>query len=144
MTAFTPWSALIGGILIGLSAVLLFWFNGRIAGISGILAGGIFGGDERSWRVYFLGGLMIGAALTVFSFPGLFERAIREDYPTMLVILAGLLVGIGSRLGNGCTSGHGVCGVARLSPKSIVAVAIFLVSGGLTVFVLRHASGILA
>lgn len=142
MTEFTPWSSLGGGALIGLSAVLLLWLNGKVAGISGILSGSVTASDDRSWQIIFLIGLLIGAALLVFLVPDLPANAIRRDYPLGLVVAAGLLVGFGSRLGSGCTSGHGICGIARLSPRSIVAVAIFAASGAITVFVLRHLLGV--
>ena len=142
MTEFTPWSSLGGGALIGLSAVLLLWLNGKVAGISGILSGSVTASDDRSWQIIFLIGLLTGAALLVFLVPDLPANAIRRGYPLGLVVAAGLLVGFGSRLGSGCTSGHGICGIARLSPRSIVAVAIFAASGAITVFVLRHLLGV--
>lgn len=142
MTEFTPWSSLGGGALIGLSAVLLLWLNGKVAGISGILSGSVTASDDRSWQIFFLVGLLFGAALMVFAVPDLPASAIRQDYPLGIVIVAGLLVGFGSRLGSGCTSGHGICGVARLSPRSIAAVTTFVVAGGITVYVLRHLLGV--
>lgn len=144
MTEFTPWSALAGGALIGLSAVFLLWFNGKVAGISGILSGSVSRSTDHVWQLFFLGGLLLGAGLMVFALPELPDGAIRRDYPIGLVVAAGLLVGFGSRLGSGCTSGHGICGVARLSPRSIAAVVSFVISGAVTVYVLRHILGVTA
>lgn len=140
MNNFTPWSALAGGALIGLSAVVLMWCNGRIAGISGILAGGsgLASKGERAWRWLFLLGLLMGSALVVFGLPGQPAFTPRTNFPAWLLLPAGLLVGFGSRLGSGCTSGHGICGIARLSPRSLAAVAVFMASGAVTVFLLRH------
>ena len=134
MTDFTPWSGLAGGLMIGAAAVLLLMFNGRIAGISGIV-GGLLGAD-RAWRVAFLAGLVAGpflGALFAGRFPAV---SITDSVP--LLIVAGLLVGFGTRLGSGCTSGHGVCGLARLSPRSLVATILFIAVAGATTFVLRH------
>ena len=132
--------ALAGGVLIGLSAVLLMLANGRIAGISGIV-GGLFGGGsgEAGWRLAFVAGLIAGPfAATLFG-PPLPEIGIDASVPVILV--AGLLVGFGSRLGNGCTSGHGVCGLARLSPRSLAATLTFMTVGAAVVFVARHVLG---
>lgn len=133
---FTPWTSLAGGILIGLSAAIFVLFNGRIAGISGIL-GGLLQPKKGDvgWRTAFLAGLLI--APIVFS---LFAPlpAIRIDAGTGMLIAAGLLVGLGTRYGSGCTSGHGVCGLSRFSPRSLVATAAFMGAGFLTVFVTRH------
>jgi uncharacterized protein len=137
MTSFTPFSALAGGALIGVAAVLLWWLNGRIAGVSGI-AGGLWFAvrGERAWRVLFVAGLILGAwgatALGVARIPP------RTGFPPGLLVLAGLLVGYGTSLGNGCTSGHGVCGMARLSRRSLVATAVFLAAAFVTTFVVRH------
>jgi len=133
---FTPWSSLLGGVLIGVAAALLLLVNGRIAGISGILGGLLrpVRGDA-AWRVAFVAGLIFAPALY-----GLFARlpspTIEAGYPMLL--LAGLLVGAGTRYGSGCTSGHGVCGLARLSPRSLAATAAFMAAGIVTVFVVRH------
>ena len=132
--------ALAGGALIGLSAVLLMLTNGRIAGISGIV-GGLFGGGsgEAGWRLAFVVGLIAGPFVaTLFGAP-LPEIDIDASVPVILV--AGLLVGFGSRLGNGCTSGHGVCGLARLSPRSLAATLTFMTVGAAVVFVARHVLG---
>ena len=138
--AFTPWSPLAGGALIGLSALLFLHANGRIAGISGIL-GGLLGpsrGDRR-WRVAFLLGLVIAPLLWSLA-AELPPLIIDADWP--LLIVAGLLVGISTRYGAGCTSGHGVCGVSRLSPRSLVATLAFMASGFATVYVVRHLLGV--
>jgi len=136
---FTPFSALAGGILIGLSAALLMATNGRIAGIAGILAGAVApSSDDRPWRLTFLAGLILGGLLAQ-PLSGI--RALTMVVGTPSLIVAGLLVGIGTRLGNGCTSGHGVCGIARLSPRSLAATATFMLTGGITVYLVRHGIG---
>ena len=135
-SAFTPWSALGGGLVIGFAAALLLWFNGRVAGISGIvglLLHPIRG--EVAWRVAFIVGL-IGAPLVYALFAALPAPRIEAGTPALIV--AGLLVGVGTRYGSGCTSGHGVCGLSRLSLRSAVATAAFMAAGFATVFVLRH------
>ena len=127
----------LGGMLIGLATVLLLALNGRIAGVSGILSGAVTAPDrfDRSWRLLFILGLMAGAALyRVFS--GALPVQIEAGMPTLVV--AGLLVGFGTRLGSGCTSGHGVCGLARLSPRSLAATVTFMLFGILTVYLTRH------
>ena len=133
---FTPWSSLAGGALIGLAAALFLLLNGRIAGISGVLGGLLkpIGGDI-AWRAAFILGL-VGAQLVYSLFAGLPVMQIDADYAAL--IAAGLLVGVGTHYGSGCTSGHGVCGVARLSPRSLVATACFMAAGFACVFVLRH------
>ena len=138
--AFTPWSALIGGLLIGLAAAMLALLNGRIAGISGVL-GGLFKpmrGDV-GWRVAFIGGL-VGAPLVYSLFSAL--PAVQIDAGYGALVAAGLLVGVGTRYGSGCTSGHGVCGLSRLSPRSLVATLTFMGAGFVTVFLLRHLLGL--
>ena len=139
MEHFTPYSALAGGALIGVSASILLFLNGRVAGISGILGGLV--SDSRSemgWRVAFLVGLLGGS---------LGYRLIVEDHPIRLaapiptLVVAGVLVGYGTRLGSGCTSGHGVCGIARLSPRSIVATGVFMLTGAAAVFLTHHLWG---
>ncbi|PTR16491.1 hypothetical protein C8R31_102506 [Nitrosospira sp. Nsp2] len=133
---FTPWSALIGGGMIGFAAALLILLNGRIAGISGIV-GGLFtaGRDDAGWRIAFLSGLV--AAPLVWQF---FRELplIRVDASYAVLAVAGLIVGIGTRYGSGCTSGHGVCGISRGSPRSVAATLIFLGVGMLAVYVIRH------
>lgn len=137
MTEFTPIAATVGGALIGLSAVLLMWLNGRIAGISGILQGAAFSrGAERSWRLAFVVGLVLGGALYVFTTGD--TLLTRDDVAPWLTIGAGLLVGVGTRLGSGCTSGHGVCGISRLSPRSLVATGVFMATAVAMTAVLRH------
>lgn len=140
MTHFTPLASTLGGLLIGLAAALLLFFNGRIAGISGVLGQALAPADgERGWRLLFLAGLLAGGAVLAVVHPAAFSAAAPRSIGP--VILAGLLVGVGTRLGGGCTSGHGVCGIARLSPRSIAATLVFMVAGGATVFVARHVLG---
>jgi uncharacterized membrane protein YedE/YeeE len=127
MYDFTPWSALAGGALIGLAASLLLVGSGRIAGVSGILDGAVFGQrEERSWRLAFVVGLLAVGLGAVLARPGSITPSPR---PLSLLALAGLLVGFGTRLGGGCTSGHGVCGLSRLSQRSLVATVIFILGG---------------
>lgn len=135
-TSFTPWSALFGGALVGLAASILVLFNGRVFGISGLLSGTWSGeAGDKGWRWMALLGL--AAAPWLYR---LAEETVPEvqSQPWIWVVVAGLLVGFGTRLGSGCTSGHGVCGLSRLSPRSLVATLMFMASGFLTVFVLRH------
>jgi|1185.fasta_scaffold604228_2 uncharacterized membrane protein YedE/YeeE len=134
MHDFTPLRSLLGGMLLGLSASLLALGAGRVAGISGIL-GGLFtpGREGRGWRVQFLAGLGLGGVLLMVVHPAVFHSAGRS-WP--LLALAGLLVGFGARLGGGCTSGHGVCGLSRLSGRSLVATLVFMVTAMLTVLVI--------
>lgn len=134
--AFTPWSALAGGVLIGIAAGMFVLLNGRIAGISGIIGGLLkpVRGDA-AWRIAFVAGLL-GAPLLYALVSALPALQIDAGYGTL--VLAGLLVGIGTRYGSGCTSGHGVCGLSRLSPRSLAATAAFMAAGFVTVFVIRH------
>lgn len=128
--------AAVGGALIGLSAALLLLANGRIAGISGILGGALAPkANDFGWRLTFLLGLIAGGSL-IFTMPHRFDMSGMPSLP--LVAAAGLLVGFGTRLGSGCTSGHGVCGIGRGSPRSIAATLTFIATGALTVFVVRH------
>jgi uncharacterized membrane protein YedE/YeeE len=132
---WTPWTSLLGGALIGLAASLLLWSTGRIAGISGIVVGLLLGArGDRAWRAAFLAGLIAaGLAFALFS-----PNAVGVSPRSLPVVAgAGLLVGVGTRLGNGCTSGHGVCGNSRLSPRSIVATLAFMATGMLTVALWR-------
>ena len=140
MTEFTPVSALAGGLLIGASASLLLILNGRIAGISGIVAG-LFQRDLRevAWRAAFVVGVLLAPLLYGVPFGRL--TTVTFDASTGVIIVAGLLVGFGTRLGSGCTSGHGVCGLSRASPRSLVATAVFMVTAIVTVFVTRHLIG---
>ncbi|RFP16143.1 MULTISPECIES: YeeE/YedE family protein [unclassified Duganella] len=133
---FTPWSALLGGVLIGAAAALLILLNGRIAGISGIIGGLLrpVQGDIL-WRITFVGGLIL-APLVYGAFYAWPHAQIDADYGVL--IAAGLLVGVGTRYGSGCTSGHGVCGISRLSPRSIAATAIFMAAGFVSVYLIRH------
>jgi len=137
---FTPWPALAGGALIGLAAALFVLFNGRIAGISGLLGSLLArAGEGRAEKALFLFGVLLApllwqvfAALPAIEFQG----------GWLSLLLAGLLVGVGTRYGAGCTSGHGVCGISRLSPRSLVATLAFMASGFATVYVLRHGLGV--
>ena len=133
---FTPLAALSGGVLIGIAAAMFLLWNGRIAGISGIIGGLLRPKPgDLAWRFAFIGGL-IAAPLIYQLFAPLPEIQITAN--TWLVVAAGLLVGVGTRYGAGCTSGHGVCGISRLSPRSIAATLIFMAAGFATVFVTRH------
>jgi uncharacterized membrane protein YedE/YeeE len=143
MEHFTPLSAAIGGILIGLAATLLWAVDGRTAGISNIAGGFVpFRRGENLWRILFLIGLPIGALIGYAAGPHLFSEVpdslpVIEGSPALLIV-AGLLVGIGTRVGRGCTSGHGICGLSRLSARSFVAVATFMATAAVTVFIVRH------
>ncbi|MFK3737576.1 YeeE/YedE family protein [Massilia sp. TN1-12] len=133
---FTPGSALIGGVLIGLATTVLLLANGRVAGVSGILGGLLRPArGDMAWRGAFLLGLFV--APLVWLTAGVMPPG-QIDHSVRMLALAGLLVGIGTRFGSGCTSGHGVCGIARWSPRSLAATACFLVAGAVTVFVTRH------
>ena len=139
MENFTPISAIAGGGLIGLSAALLLAINGRLAGISGILAGLLPPArSDRSWRLFFIVGLIGGTGIWLAASDG---PVIAFDVGWPVVVLGGVLTGIGTRIGTGCTSGHGVCGLARLSPRSLVATLTFVGTGALTLFVVRHLLG---
>ena len=134
--SFTPWASLAGGALIGLAAAMFVLLNGRIAGVSGILGGLLRPArGEVAWRVAFIGGLIL-AAPVYGLLAALPEVRIEASYGVLVV--AGLLVGIGTRYGAGCTSGHGVCGLSRRSPRSLVATAAFMATGFITVFIVRH------
>jgi len=127
---------LAGGALIGLAATLLLWSIGRIAGISGIVNGIVEGTrGDRGWRIAFIAGMMIAGAVALQFLPG---PARAQTGATPLLLVAGFLVGFGTRMGNGCTSGHGVCGLGRLSKRSLAAVATFMAAGMATVLVVRH------
>ena len=126
MENFTPYTALIGGAMIGLGALILFVFSGRIAGISGIASSALFSSDGRSWRLAFLAGviagpLLVGALISDFNYS--------TPELSWQVVVAGLLVGVGTGWGSGCTSGHGICGISRLSPRSVTATLLFMLSG---------------
>ena len=138
--AFSPGSALAGGVFIGIAAAMFVLLNGRVAGISGILSGLLQPAKgDRAWRVAFILGLL--AAPAAYLLAGPFPRP-HIDVGWGALVLAGLLVGIGTRYGSGCTSGHGVCGLSRLSPRSLAATAAFMAAGFVTVFVTRHLLGI--
>ncbi len=134
--AFTPWHALAGGVLIGTAAALFALLNGRIAGISGVLGGLLQPRrGDMAWRIAFIGGLLLAPALValVATVP-----VPRIEAGTGTLVVAGLLVGFGTRWGSGCTSGHGVCGLSRLSPRSLVATVAFMGAGFATVYAVRH------
>lgn len=137
MHNFTPISALIGGILIGTAASLLLWLNGRVAGISGI-AGALLtrGGYEFWWRLLFLLSLVAGAALVYFFRGGAPQD--RDAFPTWLLAFGSILVGYGTALGSGCTSGHGVCGLGRLSLRSLIATLVFVLTAIVATYLVRH------
>ena len=139
-SAFTPWSALAGGVLIGLAAAMFLLLNGRVAGISGIV-GGLFrpARGDSAWRAAFVGGLLVVPTVYLL-FADLPQ--LRIDAGAGALVIAGLLVGIGTRYGSGCTSGHGVCGLSRLSLRSLIATLAFMGAGFATVFVLRHIVGV--
>lgn len=140
MTEFTPVSGLIGGLLIGFASVLLLWGSGRIAGISGIFGGLLTPTQgDRAWRVAFIAGLILAGLLWPVVTGNSLPVQVQVGWPTMIV--AGLLVGFGSRLGSGCTSGHGVCGLGRLSSRSLVATLVFMFAAVVTTYVSRHVFG---
>jgi uncharacterized membrane protein YedE/YeeE len=137
MENFTPVSGLVGGLLIGLSVALLLVLNGRTGGISGIVGGLLaFGGPDLGWRAAFVAGLVLGALAYALSAGTASLVDVRVTLP--VVVVGGLLVGFGTRLGSGCTSGHGLCGLARFSRRSVVATAVFFGVAILTVFLTRH------
>lgn len=139
-SAFTPWSALAGGVLVGIAAAMFALLNGRVAGISGIVGGLLRPATgDVGWRAAFVLGL-VGAPLVYLLFTALPKPQIDAQYAAL--IAAGLFVGVGTRYGSGCTSGHGVCGLSRLSPRSLVATAAFMSAGFATVFVVRHLLGV--
>ena len=143
MTDFTPLPAFAGGILIGLAAILLLCLNGRIAGISGILFGAVTRTtSDKTWRWLFIVGLALGGL--AMSLAAGDDASPRQGFPLHWLVTGGLLVGVGTRLGSGCTSGHGVCGISRLSVRSLAATAAFMATGVLTATVIRHALGAVA
>jgi len=139
---FTPWMSLGGGVLLGISAALFILVNGRVLGISGIVGGLLTPkkGDV-GWRLAFLLGLAVSPLIFRMLMPSDMVQAPRVDAGYGAVVLAGLLVGLGTRYGSGCTSGHGVCGLSRMSPRSLLATITFMAFGFLTVFVVRHLLG---
>lgn len=133
---FTPWLSFLGGIIIGLAAAMLLLFNGRVAGISGILGNLLEPGlKEKSWQLWFILGMIVAPMLYRFSYM-IPTMTISANWTTL--IIAGLLVGIGTRFSGGCTSGHGVCGISRLSPRSIIATICFMAAGFIIVYIVRH------
>ena len=140
MQNFTPIASLIGGILIGLSGSAMLLLEGKIAGISGIFAGVLRPAkSDTLWKAAFLAGLFTGGLLLRVLLPTAFDFGISRSWTS--ITIAGLLVGFGTRMANGCTSGHGICGISRLSARSIVATATFMASGVVTVFVINHVLG---
>jgi uncharacterized membrane protein YedE/YeeE len=136
---FTPWTSLSGGILLGVASALFILLNGRVLGISGILGGLILPRPgDRVWRIAFLLGLASAPFVYSWLAPADLVQAPRIDAGYGLVVIAGLLVGLGTRYGSGCTSGHGVCGLSRLSPRSLVATLSFMAAGFAMVFIIRH------
>ena len=141
MESFAPVASLVGGVFIGLSAALLLLMNGKIAGVSGI-AGGLLGPRTKgdgAWRIAFVAGLLLAGAASAWVAPSALRSEVVRSAPAL--VIAGLLVGLGTRIGGGCTSGHGVCGVGRLSVRSLVATVTFMATGALTVFVVGHVLG---
>ncbi|MBN3785492.1 YeeE/YedE family protein [Burkholderia sp. Ac-20353] len=146
-TSFTPWSALVGGVLIGLSASLLLGLNGKIAGISGIARRLVWSPRNGSaWRAAFVLGLVAGAACCYAVARAIGDTGwllhVRSGFPPVLLVVAGLATGFGTALANGCTSGHGVCGVARVSRRSVVATVTFLAAAMVSTYVIRHVIGL--
>ena len=140
MENFTPVTALLGGLLIGVAATLSLWANGRIAGISGIVSAAITTDQgDRAWRVLFLLGMLCGAL--VFALVRGEAAELKLQVGPILTVAAGLLVGFGTRLGSGCTSGHGICGLARFSRRSFTATLVFMVTAIITVYLTRHLLG---
>jgi len=138
-TLFTPWAALAGGVLLGLASALFVLLNGRVLGISGIVGGLLRPrAGDIGWRLAFVLGMLVA--------PSLYWLVVGPTQPRIdaswgMVVIAGLLVGVGTRYGSGCTSGHGVCGLSRMSPRSLVATLAFMGAGFVTVFLIRHALG---
>jgi uncharacterized membrane protein YedE/YeeE len=141
MENFTPITSFIGGLLVGLASVMLLLVNGRIAGISGIAGGALLGPGkaERVWRLFFLVGMIATGAILGGMYPEFFTYELARSKAA--VVIAGLLVGFGTKLGNGCTSGHGVCGLSRGSRRSLFATATFMLVGMITVFVVNAVAG---
>ena len=138
-THFTPWASLAGGVLLGVAAAIFILVNGRVLGISGIVGGLLRPrAGDAGWRIAFVLGMLAAPVTFTLIAPAGFLPAPRIDAGYGTVIAAGLLVGLGTSYGSGCTSGHGVCGLARLSPRSLVATLAFMATGFLTVFVVRH------
>lgn len=141
MTEFTPFASAIGGTMIGVSAALLLWSHGKIAGISGIV-GGLLGrprAGDTGWRASFIAGLVITGLVVSLLSPAAMHIGVERS--AWALVFAGLLVGFGTRLGSGCTSGHGVCGISRLSVRSVLATLLFTVFGAAAVYVVQHLLG---
>lgn len=138
-TEFTPIASTLGGMLVGLASALMLAGNGRIAGISGIVGGFLEGAEGRSWRGTFILGLLLGGLALRVVMPASLPGTAIDSLPVL--IIAGLLVGFGTRLGGGCTSGHGICGISRLSTRSLLATAMFMGSAIATVAIVRHVIG---
>lgn len=140
-TEFTPYLSLFGGILIGLASTLLMLFHGRIMGATGIMAGLLSptSKDDAAWRAVLLAGMVTGPIL-IWALSGDMP-AVQVPVSTAMLVIGGLIVGVGVTYGSGCTSGHGVCGMARLSPRSLVATVTFMITTGITVYVIRHVFG---
>jgi uncharacterized membrane protein YedE/YeeE len=138
-TEFTPIAATIGGVIIGLASALMLAGNGRIAGISGILGGILQGGEGRAWRASFIVGMLLGGVGLVTLLPESLPGTAVDSLP--MLAAAGLLVGFGTRMGGGCTSGHGICGISRLSTRSILATVMFMGTAIATVAIVRHGLG---
>lgn len=140
-TTFTPWASLTGGVLIGLSATLLMLSLGRIMGATGVLAGALqpSSRDDFAWRAALIAGMVTGPVVLWLATGDM--PAVDVPVSSVALVVGGLIVGIGVTFGSGCTSGHGVCGMARLSPRSIVATLTFMVTTGITVFIVRHVMG---
>lgn len=131
-----------GGLLIAISASLLMLFNGRIAGISGILNGILYTKHpDKHWRILFIIGLLAGGLLFQIIIPN--YNLPRENYPRLLLVIGGFLIGIGTRLANGCVSGHGICGISLLAKRSLLATTLFMLSGMITVYIMRHVLGVI-
>ncbi len=141
MTQFTPVASALGGLLIGLAAALLLWSHGKIAGISGIVGGLLTRArsEDSGWRASFVGGLVLTGLVAGVLAPSSMHVGLERS--TTALVVAGLLVGFGTRLGNGCTSGHGVCGISRLSVRSLLATLVFTLFGALSVYVVQHLLG---
>jgi len=136
---FTPWASLAGGVLLGVASALFILLNGRILGISGILGGLLPArAGDAAWRVTFLLGMFVSPLVMKVLAPTDFLQAPRIEAGMGLIIVAGLLVGLGTRYGSGCTSGHGICGLSRLSPRSLVATGLFMAAGFASVYLLKH------